>query len=63
MLGNVITVKRLHKRAFVKGLNMICGYSRVSKGEDQNSLLQRHALKAAQVKKIFEEVGSGGTLE
>ena len=39
---------------------MICGYSRVSKGEDQNSLLQLQALKAAQVKKFFEEVGSGG---
>ena len=39
---------------------MIFGYSRVSKGEDQNSLLQLQALKAAQVKKIFEEVGSGG---
>jgi DNA invertase Pin-like site-specific DNA recombinase len=60
ILGNIITVKSLHKRAFVKGLNMIFGYIRVSKGEDQNSLLQRQALKAAQVKKIFEEVGSGG---
>ena len=39
---------------------MIFGYSRISKGEDQNSLLQLQALKAAQVKKIFEEVGSGG---
>ena len=39
---------------------MIFGYSRVSKGEDQNSRLQLNAFKKAKVKKVFEEKASGG---
>jgi DNA invertase Pin-like site-specific DNA recombinase len=39
---------------------MIFGYTRVSKGEEQNSALQREALKEAKVDRIFEEKASGG---
>lgn len=39
---------------------MIFGYSRVSKGEDQNARLQLKAFKEAGVEKNFEEKASGG---
>lgn len=39
---------------------MIFGYSRVSKGEDQNAGLQLKAFKEARVEKIFRETASGG---
>ena len=39
---------------------MILGYSRVSKGEEQNSNLQIKALKEANVQKLYDEIGSGG---
>ena len=39
---------------------MIFGYSRVSKGNDQNAKLQLHAFKAAKVEKVFAEMASGG---
>lgn len=39
---------------------MIFGYSRISKGDDQNAKLQIKAFKAAKVEKIFEETASGG---
>lgn len=39
---------------------MIFGYSRVSKGEDQNDALQRRAFDAAGVERIFFETASGG---
>ena len=39
---------------------MILGYSRVSKGEEQNSNLQIKALKNANVQKLYDEFGSGG---
>ncbi len=39
---------------------MIFGYSRISKGDDQNARLQIKAFKAAKVEKIFEETASGG---
>lgn len=39
---------------------MILGYSRVSKGEEQNSNLQIKALKNANVQKLYDEIGSGG---
>jgi DNA invertase Pin-like site-specific DNA recombinase len=39
---------------------MILGYSRVSKGEEQNSNLQIKALKEANVQKLYDESGSGG---
>jgi len=38
---------------------MILGYTRVSKGEQQNSALQRKALKEAKVERIFDEKASG----
>lgn len=39
---------------------MIFGYSRVSKGEDQNAALQLRAFKTARVEKVFQEKASGG---
>ena len=42
---------------------MIIGYSRVSKGDDQNAALQLGALKAAGVERVFSEAASGGRWE
>jgi len=39
---------------------VILGYSRVSKGDDQNAALQLQAFKAARVEKVFQETASGG---
>ena len=39
---------------------MIFGYSRISKGDDQNARLQIKAFKEAGVEKTFEENASGG---
>lgn len=39
---------------------MIFGYSRVSKGDDQNARLQLKAFQAANVEKTFRESPSGG---
>ena len=39
---------------------MIFGYSRVSKGDDQNARLQIKAFKEAGVEKTFQEPASGG---
>lgn len=39
---------------------MIMGYSRVSKGEDQNARLQLQAFQKEGVKKVFCENSSGG---
>ena len=39
---------------------MIFGYSRISKGDDQNATLQFQAFKEANVEKIFHETASGG---
>jgi len=44
----------------LKGKNMIFGYSRVSKGDDQNARLQINAFKEVGVEKIFRETASGG---
>lgn len=38
---------------------MLLGYTRVSKGEEQNSALQRTALDEAKVERVFEENASG----
>lgn len=38
---------------------MILGYTRVSKGEEQNAALQRKALQDAGVERIFQETASG----
>jgi DNA invertase Pin-like site-specific DNA recombinase len=40
--------------------NMLLGYARVSKGDEQNNLLQAKALRAAGCRRLFEEVASGG---
>lgn len=42
---------------------MIFGYSRVSKGEDQNPKLQLDAFEKLKVDKVFEEIASGGRWE
>lgn len=42
---------------------MIFGYSRISKGDDQNARLQIKAFKEAGVEKTFEESASGGRWE
>lgn len=39
---------------------MIIGYSRISKGDDQNAALQIAALRQAGVEKVFSEAASGG---
>ncbi len=39
---------------------MIFGYSRISKGDDQNPKLQLDALENEKVAKVFEETASGG---
>jgi DNA invertase Pin-like site-specific DNA recombinase len=39
---------------------MLIGYARVSKGDEQNNLLQTKAIEAAGCKKLFEEAASGG---
>ena len=39
---------------------MIFGYSRVSKGDDQNAGLQLQAFEKANVDKVFQEAASGG---
>ena len=54
-----------HKRSFTKGAApsdscVLLGYARVSKGDDQNNVLQTKALKAAGCRRIFEEAASGG---
>ena len=41
-------------------MRMIFGYSRVSKGDDQNARLQLQAFKNAGVEKSFQEQASGG---
>ena len=44
-------------------IGMLLGYARVSKGDDQNNLLQVNALWAAGCKKLFEESASGGRFD
>lgn len=39
---------------------MIIGYSRVSKGDGQDTALQRRAFDAAGVQRVFEDKASGG---
>jgi DNA invertase Pin-like site-specific DNA recombinase len=50
---------------FVKGTqasdsSVLLGYARVSKGDEQNNVLQTKALKAAGCRRIFEKAASGG---
>ncbi len=66
-----MAVKPLRKRPFAKDLDttarrgspgdrMLLGYARVSKGDEQNNVLQARALRAASCRKLFEEAASGG---
>src|ERR1700757_1439043 len=55
----------MRKRPFVKagkpaGNGLLLGYARVSKGDEQNNVLQARALRAAGCRRIFEEAASGG---
>src|SRR5208282_2529025 len=55
----------MRKRAVTKSklpghVAMLIGCARVSKGDEQNILLQRKAIEAAGCKKLFEEAASGG---
>ena len=57
--------KPVRKPSFAKtrkpdGAGLLLGYARVSKGDDQNNVLQTKALKAAGCRRLFEEVASGG---
>jgi DNA invertase Pin-like site-specific DNA recombinase len=49
-----------HKRSFAKGINLLIGYARISKGDDQSTAMQLRALKDAGCERIFEEAASGG---
>jgi len=60
-----VSAKSIRKRSFVKDptpqkAGMLLGYARVSKGDEQNNVLQTKALKAAGCRRIFEEAASGG---
>ena len=55
----------MRKHSFVKDAQsvnggVLLGYARVSKGDEQNNLLQAKALRAAGCRRVFEEVASGG---
>jgi DNA invertase Pin-like site-specific DNA recombinase len=63
--GIAVPVKPVRKRSFVKdaspaGDGFLLGYARVSKGDEQNNLLQTKALTAAGCGRLFEEIASGG---
>jgi DNA invertase Pin-like site-specific DNA recombinase len=60
-----VPAKSIRKRSFVKAskpdkAGLLLGYARVSKGDEQNNILQTKALKAAGCKRLFEEAASGG---
>ena len=54
----------LRRRSFVKVAKppggVLLGYARVSKGDEQNNILQTKALRAAGCRRLFEEAASGG---
>ena len=55
----------IRKRSFVKdgksaSGGVLLGYARVSKGDEQNNVLQARALRAAGCRRLFEEAASGG---
>jgi hypothetical protein len=63
--GIAVPAKSVRKRSFAKdpgqsGGGASFGYARVSKGDEQNNVLQTKALKAAGCKRLFEEAASGG---
>jgi DNA invertase Pin-like site-specific DNA recombinase len=60
-----VAASSTRKRSFVKDAQSanggaLLGYARVSKGDEQNNLLQAKALRAAGCQRVFEEVASGG---
>jgi DNA invertase Pin-like site-specific DNA recombinase len=60
-----VPAKSIRKRPFVKDVRpsssgALLGYARVSKGDEQNNVLQTKALRAAGCKRLFEETASGG---
>jgi DNA invertase Pin-like site-specific DNA recombinase len=60
-----VPAKFIRKRSFVKDAalakpGLLIGYARVSRGDDQNNVLQTKALKAAGCRRLFEETASGG---
>lgn len=60
-----MTAKPVRKRSFVKDSKpsspgMLLGYARISKGDEQNNVLQAKALRAAGCRRVFEEAASGG---
>jgi DNA invertase Pin-like site-specific DNA recombinase len=60
-----VVAQPVRKRTFVKdakpaAVGLLLGYARVSKGDDQNNVLQIRALKAAGCRRLFEEAASGG---
>lgn len=57
--------KPMRKRSFVKAsapgkAGLLLGYARISKGDEQNNVLQTKALKAVGCRRLFEEAASGG---
>jgi DNA invertase Pin-like site-specific DNA recombinase len=63
--GIAVPVKSIRKRAFAiaarsSGGGVLLGYARVSKGDEQNNVLQTKALKAIGCRRLFEEAASGG---
>jgi DNA invertase Pin-like site-specific DNA recombinase len=65
LLGTAVAASSIRKRSFVKDAQAtqggaLLGYARVSKGDEQNNLLQAKALRAAGCQRLFEEVASGG---
>jgi DNA invertase Pin-like site-specific DNA recombinase len=51
---------RNRKDAGSSAAGALLGYARVSKGDEQNNVLQTKALRAAGCRRLFEEAASGG---
>jgi len=59
-IGPLLPTKTVRKRPLAKDSepangDMLLGYARVSKGDEQNNALQANALRAAGCRKLFEE--------
>jgi DNA invertase Pin-like site-specific DNA recombinase len=60
-----VPARSIRKRTFTKAAGpssngALLGYARVSKGDEQNNVLQAKALKATGCRRLFEETASGG---
>jgi DNA invertase Pin-like site-specific DNA recombinase len=60
-----VPAKPIRKRPFAKDAapakpGLLLGYARVSKGDEQNNVLQTRALRSAGCTRLFEEASSGG---